>query len=81
MIELIKNSETDNEKLAHLFAPRNDGNEQIDFSRVIVKKPWGYEYSLYDDGKASAWILYLHKNALTSMHCHVYKKTALFVLS
>ena len=54
MIELIKNSETDNEKLAHLFAPRNDGNEQIDFSRVIVKKPWGYEYLLFENDLTSA---------------------------
>ena len=80
MIEVIRNSELDNEKLAYLIIPKSTSLEKIDFSKVIVKKPWGYEYLLYDDGNAAAWILHLHKGASTSMHCHLYKKTALVVL-
>ncbi len=80
MIESIKNSEVDNEKLSQLLIPKNTSLEKIDFSKVVVKKPWGHEYLLYDDGNAAAWILYLNKGASTSMHCHLYKKTALVVL-
>lgn len=81
MIEFISNTEADNEKLSHIFIPKAKDLDSVDFSKVIVKKPWGYEYLLYEDGNASVWILRLNKDNLTSMHCHIYKKTALIVLA
>lgn len=64
MICSINNSALDNEKLSHIFIPKEAVQENFDFSNVVVKKPWGYEYLLYDDGKASAWVLYLNKGSL-----------------
>lgn len=55
--------------------------EKIDFSNVVVKKPWGYEYLLYENENVSVWCLYIKNKELTSMHCHRNKKTALLVLS
>ncbi|MEK6933944.1 MAG: HAD family phosphatase [Nanoarchaeota archaeon] len=81
MIELISNSEADNERLSQIFIPKPKVLDSVDFSKVIVKKPWGHEYLLYDDGNASAWVLHINKDNLTSMHCHIYKKTALIVLA
>lgn len=81
MIRNIKNTSLDNEKLSYIFVPKGPNLENVDFSKFIVKKPWGFEYLLYDDEKSSAWVLHLKKDSLTSMHCHVYKKTALIVLS
>ncbi len=81
MIETIRNSDFDNEKLFHIFIPKNSKLENFDFSKVVVKKPWGYEYLLYEDNKTSVWTLHLNRNSLTSMHCHIYKKTALIVLA
>ena len=81
MIEFISNSEVDNEKLSQIFTPKTKTLDSVDFSKVVVKKPWGHEYLLYDDGNASVWILHINKDNLTSMHCHIYKKTALIVLA
>jgi len=80
MIRTIKNSENDNEKISQLFIPKTDLKDDFDFSNVVIKKPWGYEYQLYNDEKSSSWILFLEKNSMTSMHCHIYKKTSLIVL-
>jgi len=52
----------------------------IDYSRVVVKKPWGYEYLIFQNEAVAAWILYLKPGPGTSMHCHPNKKTSLIVL-
>lgn len=51
-----------------------------DYSKVVVRKPWGYEYLIFQNDKVAAWILYLKQDAQTSMHCHPTKRTALVVL-
>ncbi len=81
MIKNIKNTSLDNEKLSYIFIPKGPNLDNFDFSKFVVKKPWGFEYLLYDDKRSSAWVLHLNKGSLTSMHCHIYKKTALVVLS
>lgn len=53
----------------------------FDYSKVVVKKPWGYEYLIYQNGITSVWILYIKRGFQTSMHCHPNKKTSLIVLS
>ena len=81
MIQVIKNSELDNYKLSQILTPIDDELERFDFSKVIVNKPWGFEYLMYSTEKVSIWVLYLKKGCMTSMHCHVNKKTSLLVLS
>jgi quercetin dioxygenase-like cupin family protein len=56
------------------------GQENIDFSPYVVKKPWGYEYLFYECENSAIWALCLKKDAGTSFHCHPNKKTALLVL-
>ncbi len=54
--------------------------EKIDYRNVVVDKPWGYEYLLFENSLAAVWILFLKHGAKTSMHCHPRKKTSLLVL-
>ena len=68
----IKSSKKENEKLFGSFAK--------DYSRVVVRKPWGYEYLTYQSKDVAVWILHLKKGHQTSMHCHPKKKTSLIVL-
>lgn len=53
----------------------------FDYSKVVVKKPWGYEYLIYQNDFVAVWILYLKKGFKTSMHCHPNKKTSITILS
>lgn len=53
----------------------------FDYSKAIVRKPWGYEYLIYQNGLVSVWVLHIKKECQTSMHCHPNKKTSLIVLS
>lgn len=46
--------------------------------KVIVKKPWGFEYSVFKDG-ISIRILHINKGEETSFHCHM-KKDVLIIL-
>lgn len=52
----------------------------FDYSKFVVNKPWGYEYLMYSNDSVELWNLYLKKGAMTSMHCHPRKKTALIIL-
>lgn len=57
------------------------GQENIDFSPYVVKKPWGYEYLFFECKNSAIWALCLNRNKNTSFHCHPNKKTALIVLN
>ena len=46
----------------------------------VVKKPWGYEYLVYENDKVGLWFLYIAKDQQTSMHCHPNKTTGLILL-
>lgn len=81
MIERIKNSKLDNEKLSEIKILVDDRLNRFDFSKVIVEKPWGHEYLIYKGKESSIWGLKINQDYLTSMHCHLNKKTALLVLS
>lgn len=52
----------------------------IDYQNVIVKKPWGYEYLMYQNENLGVWFLSIKQNARTSLHCHPNKKTGLILL-
>ncbi len=59
---------------------RNSPREKIDFSKLIVNKPWGYEYLVYSSPVVEIWNLFIKKLASTSTHCHPNKKTSLILL-
>jgi hypothetical protein len=46
----------------------------------IVKKPWGYEYLIYENTDVGLWFLHIEKDQCTSMHCHPKKTTGLVLL-
>lgn len=77
----IKNSPLDNEKFEQCQKINNHELENFDFSKVIVKKPWGHEYLSHKEGPVSIWILNINEGTATSMHCHQHKKTSLILLS
>lgn len=47
---------------------------------VLVKKPWGYEYLMYENAQVALWLLHIRQGQQTSMHCHPIKTTGLVVL-
>jgi len=52
----------------------------IDFKDILVKKPWGAEYLLFENDFCAIWILNINYMQHTSMHCHVEKSTSLICL-
>lgn len=52
----------------------------IDYTQVIVGKPWGWETAIYQSPEAEVWLLSINKGEQTSLHCHPNKKTALAVV-
>lgn len=53
----------------------------IEYQDVIVRKPWGYEYLMYQNGIVGVWFLHINQGSRTSLHCHPIKKTGLILLS
>jgi len=47
----------------------------------LIHKPWGFEWSAFDNGAVAVWILHIAAKRKTSLHCHPNKKTRLIVLS
>lgn len=52
-----------------------------DYRNCVVRKPWGYEYLIFENDKVAVWFLKINRDHSTSMHCHPQKKTALIILS
>lgn len=80
MIDRISTCPEDLSKLDELIAENDITDDGFDYSSVVVNKPWGYEYLLYENGLVAIWILCLNEGAETSMHCHPNKITSLAVL-
>jgi acetolactate synthase-1/2/3 large subunit len=72
-----KNAETS------MAAPdeRSAAAHQVDYSDLIVKKPWGYEYQVFQNDHVAIWMLHIARTRRTSMHSHPRKKTGLVLLS
>ncbi|MEN6336460.1 MAG: thiamine pyrophosphate-binding protein, partial [Phycisphaerales bacterium] len=51
------------------------------YEDVIVKKPWGYEYLVFENEHVAIWLLQIVRKRKTSMHCHPRKRTGLILLS
>ncbi len=60
---------------------RVNDSDSFDYSKVVVKKPWGYEYLAFDNDFVAIWMLQIIRKRKTSMHCHPRKKTGLILLS
>lgn len=54
---------------------------KTDFQKVVVRKPWGYEYLVFENDSVAVWFLRIKGGNATSLHCHPKKKTGLIVLS
>ncbi len=54
--------------------------EKYNHRGVVVNKPWGYEYLMYENNKVAMWLLYIAPGQQTSMHCHPTKTTGLVLL-
>jgi len=50
------------------------------FHDVVVEKPWGSEYLLFENSDVAVWVLEIEPGQQTSMHCHPDKNTSLIVL-
>lgn len=81
MIKKFFPSVKDIESINKYKIPILNNSKEEDYSKIIVHKPWGYEYLLYDNKKVSVWILQINHGQQTSMHCHPNKKTTIFILS
>ncbi len=53
----------------------------IDYRNILVRKPWGHEYLLYQNPYVGVWYLHIEHGNQTSFHCHPRKKTGLILLS
>ena len=67
MIHRICNKITDKEYQPEI---RNQEVESFDYSNVIVKKPWGYEYLVFKNDWVAIWLLHIVRKRKTSMHFH-----------
>jgi len=60
---------------------RENGVHGTPYEDVIVKKPWGYEYLVFENEHVAIWMLQIVRKRKTSMHCHPHKRTGLILLS
>lgn len=59
----------------------NNMGRVVDFTDVVVKKPWGHEFLIRQNSRVGVWFLHLAAGERTSLHSHPKKKTGLIVLS
>ena len=52
----------------------------MSYKDVVVKKPWGKEYLIYENDDLGIWFLHIEEGQSTSMHCHPKKNTGLIVM-
>jgi len=55
-------------------------NIQKKYRDVVVNKPWGHEYLVYENENLGIWFLHIEEGKRTSMHCHPKKNTGLICL-
>lgn len=81
MVKHIYPSSSDFENLSRLRTEVSSEANQFDYSRVVVRKPWGYEYLWHQTAAVAVWMLHLSADCATSLHCHARKRTSLIVMS
>ncbi len=78
MIYTVNRKPTDARNLEVVSQPER---RRFDYRDVIVKKPWGYEYLVFENEHVAIWMLQIVRKRKTSMHCHPRKRTGLILLS
>jgi len=63
-----------------LKGKKNNLADNSDYNNIIVKKPWGYEYLVFENENVAIWMLHVSRMQKTSMHAHPNKTTALILL-
>lgn len=81
MIKRLVKSKFDIENLSRLKTFTANAQKDFNYKGIVVNKPWGYEYLMFENQHTAVWIMYLKKGHATSMHCHPNKKSSLIVLS
>lgn len=81
MLKRLSQSEKDKKELESLtYDPLAQQDDIFDYRNVVIKKPWGHEYLVYQNKDAAIWMLHMKQGFRTSTHCHPNKKTSLTVL-
>ena len=81
MVKRVFPSSADFENLSRLRTEVAPAANAFDYSNVVVRKPWGYEYLWHQNEAVAVWVLHLTAGSATSMHCHARKRTSLIVLA
>ena len=81
MVKRVFPNSSDFENLSRLRTEAPTPTSQFDYSGVVVRKPWGYEYLWHQNHAVAVWILHLTAGSSTSMHAHARKRTSLIILS
>ena len=81
MIIKLYPTPADFENISRLRTEICECANDFDFSKVVVNKPWGYEYLWYQNPSVAAWMLFLKQGDATSLHSHLRKRTSLIVVS
>ena len=82
LIRKLAPSEADRRALAEVDVdPSLIADDFFDYSKTVVRKPWGYEYLIFENEFVATWILHIKEGFETSLHCHPGKQTSITVLS
>lgn len=60
---------------------RLERRQPVNYSGLVVLKPWGYEFELFDNANCSIWLMCLRPQTSTSLHCHQLKDAAFMPLT
>jgi mannose-6-phosphate isomerase-like protein (cupin superfamily) len=81
VVKRVFPNSSDFENLSRLRTEAPAPAGEFDYSKVVVRKPWGYEYLWHQNAAVAVWVLHLTSGSATSMHCHARKRTSLIILS
>ncbi len=82
MIKRINKTSLDHDQLTQgKSSPLKANQAEFDYSNVIVIKPWGYEFLVFENEHVAIWMLHIVRKQKTSLHCHPRKMTSLILLS
>lgn len=82
MIKRIMISQVDSRAVDAAYVEKsNTAQSAFNYENVAIKKPWGFEYLLFQNEHVAIWVLHIQFGFQTSLHCHPNKKSSLIVLS
>ena len=76
MIKSFKIKESDeklvsDEREKQVKSEKRIKQDPFDYSKVIVKKPWGYEYLVFENEFVAIWMLHIVRKRKTSTNSHL----------